>query len=385
MTRAVSFTLNGQPVAMEPASGESLLDALRERFGVVSIKDGCQPQGQCGCCLALIDGRPLVTCAFEARRAEGRDVLTLEGVSAREREVVSRALAAAGGVQCGFCIPGIALRAKHLLDRQAAPSRDEITRAIDLHLCRCTGYTQIVEAVELMARVWRGGEMPALLDDGGVGKPLARYGALGQALGARPYVADCSAGPLHGALPGARRARVLSIDTTKAAPLPGVRAGDCRGRAWRAGTGCSRTTGRASWPRARRVLRGRRSPPCGRRRTDCTRGGPWRSSTNVPPVLDPDAALAPGAPQVNPKHPNLLSRSVIRRGDAAAALSASAHVVTGTWQTQRIEHLFLEPEAALAEPLPDGRLGLYSQGQGVFDDRRQVARFLGVPDEQVHV
>ena len=104
-----------------------------------------------------------------------------------------------------------------------------------------------------------------------------------------------------------------------------------------------------------------------------------------PPVLDPEAALAPGAPQVNPKHPNLLSRSVIRRGDAAAALAGSAHVVSGTWHTQRIEHLFLEPEAALAEPLPDGRLALYSQGQGVFDDRRQVARFLGVPEESVHV
>jgi xanthine dehydrogenase molybdenum-binding subunit len=105
----------------------------------------------------------------------------------------------------------------------------------------------------------------------------------------------------------------------------------------------------------------------------------------LPPLLDPEAALAPGAPQVNPKHPNLLSRSLIRSGDAARALAASAHVVSGTWRTQRIEHLFLEPEAALAESLPDGRLALYTQGQGVFDDRRQVARFLDVPEEQVRV
>src|SRR5512138_2879135 len=87
----VRFTLNGRPVAIEPAPGESLLDALRERCGVVSVKDGCQPQGQCGCCLALIDGRPLVTCAFEAVRAEGRDVPTLEGVTAAEREVAAKA------------------------------------------------------------------------------------------------------------------------------------------------------------------------------------------------------------------------------------------------------------------------------------------------------
>ncbi len=136
----VRFTLNGEGRSVEPRPGESLLDALRERCGITSIKDGCQPQGQCGCCLALVDGRPLVTCAFEAERAEGRDVLTLEGLSPREREVVSRAFAAAGGVQCGFCIPGIAIRAKHLLDRSPDPSRDEIARAIDGHLCRCTGY-----------------------------------------------------------------------------------------------------------------------------------------------------------------------------------------------------------------------------------------------------
>src|SRR5512134_930958 len=190
MTTPVRFTLNGQPVAIEPATGESLLDALRERCAVTSIKDGCQPQGQCGCCLALIDVRPLVTCAFEASRAEGRSVLTLEGVSEREREVVSKSLVAAGGVQCGFCIPGIALRAKHLLDRHHSPTRAEIAVALDGHLCRCTGYTQIVEAVELMAGAWRGGDVPAPSDDGRVGAPLARYGGLEQALGERPYVAD---------------------------------------------------------------------------------------------------------------------------------------------------------------------------------------------------
>ena len=100
MTSPVRFTLNGRPVAIEPRPGESLLDALRERCGVVSIKDGCQPQGQCGCCLALIDGRPLVTCAFEAHRAEGHDVLTLEGVSVREREIVRGEIKAIYEIRC---------------------------------------------------------------------------------------------------------------------------------------------------------------------------------------------------------------------------------------------------------------------------------------------
>jgi xanthine dehydrogenase molybdenum-binding subunit len=103
------------------------------------------------------------------------------------------------------------------------------------------------------------------------------------------------------------------------------------------------------------------------------------------PVLDPEAALAPAAPRVNPRHENRLSHSVIRRGDADGALARSAHVVSGTWTTQRIEHCYLEPESALAEPLHDGRLGLYTQGQGVFDDRRQVAEFLGVSEDRIFV
>ncbi|MGB5879169.1 MAG: molybdopterin cofactor-binding domain-containing protein, partial [Thermoanaerobaculia bacterium] len=105
----------------------------------------------------------------------------------------------------------------------------------------------------------------------------------------------------------------------------------------------------------------------------------------LPPVLDPDKAMSEAAPQVNPQHPNVLSHTVVRHGEAAAALEASEHVVTGTWRTQRVEHLYLEPESALVEPVGEGRLRLYTQGQGIFDDRRQVARFLGVDQEQVEV
>ena len=199
-------------------------------------------------------------------------------------------------------------------------------------------------------------------------------------------------GLLHGALvlSAHARARVVRIDTSKAAALAGVRAvvtaADVPGERWYGLL-------YADWPGF--VAEGEEVRCVGDvlaavAADDARTARAAAALVEVeyeplPPVLDPEAALAPGAPQVNPKHPNLLSRSVIRRGDAAAALAASAHVVTGTWRTQRIEHLFLEPEAALAEPLPDGRLALYTQGQGVFDDRRQVARFLGVPEERVHV
>jgi CO/xanthine dehydrogenase Mo-binding subunit len=103
----------------------------------------------------------------------------------------------------------------------------------------------------------------------------------------------------------------------------------------------------------------------------------------LPPVLDPAEAIKPAAPRVNPRHENVLSRTIIQRSDVDAALASSAHVVTGTWQTQRIEHLFLEPEAALAVPLDDGRLHLYSQGQGIFDDRRQVAAVLAESEDNI--
>ena len=107
---AVEFTLNGKPVRVEPRADESLLETLRERCGIRSLKDGCSPQGQCGCCLALVDGHAKVTCGMTAASAAGHAVLTLEGLSEADRHLFSRAFAAAAGVQCGFCIPGIALR-----------------------------------------------------------------------------------------------------------------------------------------------------------------------------------------------------------------------------------------------------------------------------------
>jgi xanthine dehydrogenase molybdenum-binding subunit len=389
----IEFTLNGGRCAVEPEPGESLLEALRERLGVRSVKDGCQPQGQCGCCLALVDGAPKTACAVDAAKVEGKTVLTLEGLPAAEREQMAKAFVAAAGLQCGFCVPGIVLRAKHLLDKNPSPSRDEIALALDGHLCRCTGYVKIVDAVELMAMARRGEAIPEPNGNGRVGQSLRRYGGPGLVLGDRPYVADMVRdGMLHGAVTLSKhaRARVVRIDTAKARALPGVRAvvtaADVPGERW---YGLLYD----DWPGF--VAEGEEVRCVGDVLAAVAADDPRtarRAASLVeveyevlPPVLDPEAALAPGAPQVNPKHENVLQRSVIKRGDVETALAASAHVVSGTWQTQRIEHLYLEPEAALVEPLPDGKLALYSQGQGVFDDRRQVARFLGIPEESLYV
>lgn len=389
----VDFRLNGQPRSVEPAEGESLLETLRERCDVTSPKDGCSPQGQCGCCLVLVDGQPKVSCATAASKCHGKEIVTLEGLSEEERALTAKAFAVAAGLQCGYCIPGIALRAKTLLDKNPTPTREEIARAIDVHLCRCTGYVKIVDAIELLGRARRGEKLPELETDGHVGRSLPRQNAEALTLGLRPFVADMKRpGMLHGAvaLSPHARAKLLSLDLTKARAMPGVRAiataTDVPGDRWYGIL-------YADWPafvaigeEARCVGDVFAAVAADDERTARAAVAAIEATWEVlPAVLDPARALEPGAPVVNPKHANLLSQSIIRRGDADTALAASAHVVTGVWQTQRIEHLFLEPECALAEPLPEGKLGLFTQGQGVFEDRRQIASMLRIPEERIRV
>ncbi len=391
--KQVTFTLNGKPHTVEIREGENLLETLRTRCGIISTKDGCSPQGQCGCCLALVDGMPKVTCAVPAERAEGKEILTLEGLTPEERDLIARSFVAAAGLQCGFCIPGFALRAKSLLDKNPDPTREEIARGLDGHLCRCTGYVKIFDAVEILARARRGEMTPELVTDGGVGTRLARYRGLELAMGDRPYVDDMTRPDmLHGALvlsPHAR-ARVKRIDVSRAEALPGVAAvataADVPGERWYGLI-------KADWPGF--VAEGEEVRCVGdvlaavaaedeaiAREAAALVEVEYEVLT---PVLSPEEALAADAPQVNPKHGNILGKTVVRRGDAEEALAGSAHVVEGTWTTQRIEHLYLEPESAVAEPLPGGKMKLYTQGQGIFDDRRQVSAFLGMPEDDLEV
>ncbi|MBI5497105.1 MAG: selenium-dependent xanthine dehydrogenase [Deltaproteobacteria bacterium] len=389
----VEFTLNGEKRRIDAAPGQSLMDTLREQCGIKSCKDGCAPQGQCGCCLAIVDGQAKTTCATDVTKAQGKQIVTLEGLPAVEREMLAKSFVAAAGLQCGFCIPGIALRAKNLVDANPEPTRAQITKAIDGHLCRCTGYIKIIDAIETYAKARKTGQMPVLPEDGRVGKSWARYGGAEMTLGDRPYVADMQReGMLHGALVYSQhaRARVKRIDVSKARAHPGVvavaTAADVPGERWYGIL-------YSDWPGFIAVGEETRYVGDVLAAVAAVDERTARAATALveveyevlPAILDPKESIKPGAPQVNPKHDNLLSRSRITRGNAEDALAKSAHVVEGTWKTQRIEHLFLEPECALAEPLADGKWGLYTQGQGVFDDRRQVAAFLGIPEDNVYV
>src|SRR5262245_35194406 len=228
MGTPIEFNLNGTPRAVEVEDGVSLLEVLRDHFGVISPKDGCSPQGQCGCCTVIVDGRAVVSCAMPARSAAGKMVLTLEGFSELERETFADSFIVAGGLQCGFCTPGIIVRAKNLIDKTPDPTADQINRILSMHHCRCTGYVKIVDSIKLAAKALRG--EAAIEGDGHsgrIGTSTPRYEARELALGGRPYIDDMSfPGMLHGAvlLSEYPRALVKRIDISKAKEIPGVAA-----------------------------------------------------------------------------------------------------------------------------------------------------------------
>jgi aerobic-type carbon monoxide dehydrogenase small subunit (CoxS/CutS family) len=146
MSGRVSFVCDGETVDVEVAPGETLLSVLRERLGITSVKDGCAPQGQCGCCTVLVDGAARVACVTPVERIAGRAVTTVDGLPPDERDALADAFAAAGGSQCGFCTPGIIVRAA-ALSTKGAVTPGALDRALAAHLCRCTGWRTVVDAI----------------------------------------------------------------------------------------------------------------------------------------------------------------------------------------------------------------------------------------------
>jgi len=406
----VHLILDGAPTSVDCEEGMHLLEVLREVCGITTLKDGCAPEGFCGCCTILLDGRPALACLLRPDQVEGRQITTLDGIPEAQRRVLARAFVQEGAVQCGFCTPGIVTRAAHLLNHGLTADRQRVLHALDGHLCRCTGYHRIANAIQTAGEAWSAGgrfasseprsrpRFAGTHDDsrcssvaGGVGSSAPRYRAEAQALGERPYVADLTIpGMLHAAIVLSEhpRARVLRIDPSPALALPGVvrvlTAADVPGR---------RNVGLIvqDWPVL--VAEGETTRCVGDVLAVVVADSQHRARRAadavvvevevLEPVTDPESALSPGAPRVHDGG-NLLEACAYSRGDVDAALAASTHVLEETFTTQRIEHAFLEPEACLAVPESD-RLTVYSQGQGVHDDQRQIAAVLGVPIEAVTV
>jgi selenium-dependent xanthine dehydrogenase len=392
MSETISLTVNGHPVEIEAAPDETLLDVLREHLGLLSAKDGCQPEGYCGCCTVLVDGRARVSCSAPAASFAGKSIVTLEGLDDHEREAFALAFASTGASQCGFCSPGIVMKARNLLEKNREPSRDDIAKALAGNLCRCTGYVKVIDAVQQAGKILDGGEIPSLDWSGRIGSRTPKYETFELALGLKPFINDMVMdGMLHGALKFSDhpRAVIRKIDVSKAGAMDGVvtvaLAEDVPGE---------RAVGAIvdDWPIL--VAEGETTRCVGdvlAAVAATTRHAARAAAAAIEvdyevldPVTDPEAALDASAPKVHEKG-NLLKTYKIDRGDADRALKSSAHVVSETFQTQFIEHAFLEPESSIAYREADGVMRVFSGGQGVWDDRRQIARILGVDDRRVRV
>ncbi len=411
----VKFKLNGKETTASYERGMHFLEVLREGCGINSPKDGCAPQGYCGCCTILIDGHAALACLRKPEQMAGRDVITLEGLPEKVRQILTRAFVQEGAIQCGYCTPGILVRAASLLEQGRTGDRGAVAGALSGHLCRCTGYGRIVDAIQTAGEAWNNGgdfegheprhhnffgeqfgmhrEAAFAPKNGGqgIGQSAARYLGDQLAVGTKPFVADMEVeGMLHGALvlSAHPRANLLRLDASAAKALPGV----------------VRVFTAEDVPGSRRVGLIVRDWPIFVAEGETTRCvgdvlalvvadtcfHARRAAEKIiaeyevlPPVTDPFAALESDAPKVH-ESGNLLEVCAFSRGDVDAALATSQHVVKQTFTTQRVEHAFLEPEACLAIPV-DGGVRVFSQGQGVHEDQEQIAAVLGLALDQVEV
>ncbi|HVS87078.1 MAG TPA: molybdopterin cofactor-binding domain-containing protein [Candidatus Acidoferrum sp.] len=419
----VNFTLNGKPTVVSYEPGMHFLEVLREDCGIISPKNGCAPEGTCGCCAILVDGRPVLACLRKPEQMEGHDVVTLEGVPEEMRRVLSEAFVLEGGIQCGFCIPGILVRASSLLRQGCTDDRETVAKALDGHLCRCTGYARIIDAIQTAGEAWNNGgcieskeprrhfyfgeefgasRNPAFAREGkadgnGVGRSSLRYRGIDQALGERPFVDDMRVpGMLHAAplLSAHPRAKVRAIHTSAALTMPGIvkifTAGDVPGER---GTGLNvpdlpvfvavgETTCNVGDFLALVVADSAFHARQAAEKVDV-------DYEVLLPVTNPFVALEPGAPQVHAPgnlhvSGNLIETTAFARGDVDAAMDSATHVIEQTFSTQPIEPAFLEPEACLA--LPQGKgVKVHTQSQGSIFDQRQIAKVLKLPLEEVEI
>ena len=426
----ITFNLNGKPVTVPYEPGMHFLEVLREECGIVSVKDGCAPEGTCGCCLVMVDGAPALSCLRKPEQIDGHDVVTVEGLPADTRRVLSEAFVLEGGVQCGFCIPGILVRAAALMQQGRATDRPTVAKALDGHLCRCTGYGRILDSIQTAGDACKnGGRLPSdqprrhsyfgeefglrrkvhappavapgfgRPNGNGIGRSIPRHGGLEQALGETPFVDDMRLpGMLHGAmvLTEHPRARILQIHTDDAAAMPGVvrvfTAADVPG---------NRGTGMNDPDQPVFVAEGELTCCVADFLATVVADTPFHARQAaarvkvdydvLEPLTDMFEALEPGAPLVHspetfaPRPSNILQpATAFSRGDVDAALAASAHLIEATFETQPIDIAFLEPESCLVIPRHDG-VKVHTESQGSVYDHAQIARILNLDPANVEI
>ncbi len=385
-----AFTVNGKAVTVE--KNQKLLRFLRDELHLTSVKDGCS-EGACGTCTVLIDGKPTKACVPQTDKLEGKAVITVEGLSDREKAVFTYAFGEAGAVQCGFCIPGMVIAAKGLIDTNPDPTRAEAAAAIRGNICRCTGYVKIIDGILLAARLLREGTPVPEAETGGyqVGQRAHRIDVAEKVQGFGKYPDDiyvdgmCYGGAVRSAY---ARARVLSIDTAEAEALPGVvcvlTAKDIPGKNY---------IGHIVKDQATLIPVGEITHYLGdavalvcardRETLEAAKALVRVEYEPLPAVHDPTEAAAPDAPKVfEGAESNIQAHKRVSRGDADAAIEGSRYVLHEHFETPWTEHAFLEPECCVAIPLENGGVKLLTSDQSAHTTQRECMELLGVGPEE---
>ena len=395
----IQFTLNGEVTTFQGEGSVSLLSFLRQDKQLTAAKDGCSAQAACGACLVEVDGKGVLACVTPMSKVDGKSVTTLEGLPESLRQTLGEAFVKAGAVQCGFCTPGFLTRARLLLTSNPNPTRAEVVKAVRPHICRCTGYVKLVDAILLAAAELRG-ETPVsaphnegLSQSQGLNSSPARFKGYERAVGARPFVDDLFFdNTLHGALHFSEhpRARIKVVDVRAAEAMPGVHrvltARDIPGQQ------CSGLH-LDDWPL---YVAEDQITRCVSDVLACVLAdSPAQARAAAAAVrvdyevLDGifDMADAEHSPIHITPEGNVLKRVAFRQGSAVNdVLDGSAFVAEGHFETPAVEHAFLEPECTVAQPRPfDGQPGVhfYTMSQGIWHDRHCVAKLLNLPHERV--
>ena len=391
MSERYTFTVNG--VSRTTEKEEPLLRYLRDELRLTSVKDGCS-EGACGTCTILVDGKAVRACILTTKKAVGKSIVTVEGLTPEEKEAFVYAFGAVGAVQCGFCIPGMVLSGKALLDVNPNPTEAEIKKAIRGNVCRCTGYKKIIEGIALAGAILRGEQRidPALEEGAafGVGDRAFRSDVRGKVLGTGEYCDDLYLdGMVHASAVRSQypRARVLNIDASEALALPGVLA------VLTAADVPNNKVGHIQQDWDVMIAQGDITRCVGD--AICLVVAETEEILNqakalvkidyepLEPVRTIQDAMAPDAPRLHPGG-NLCQQRHVTRGDAKTALANSKYVVTQSYRTPFTEHAFLEPECAVAFPYRDG-VKVYTSDQGVYDTRKEISIMLGWEPERIVV
>jgi selenium-dependent xanthine dehydrogenase len=386
----INLTLNGQEITYAGNGKETLLNWLRLSQKIKSTKDGCSQEGTCGACLVEINKKAKSSCSILMEKLDGASIVTLEGVSEEIKSTLGKAFVASGATQCGFCTPGLIMRANVLLHKKNHPSRKEVTNAIKLNLCRCTGYVKVVDAILLASEKLKHKET-VHFESMDVGKSAPKYQALERALGAPLFMDDLEIDDmLFGVLCFSEhpRAKIVKLDTSKAEAIAGVikvlTAKDIPGtrdlglnvKDWPAYIAEGEITAYIGDVLACVVAE---SEAIARKAVDAIQ----LEYEVYEPLTDPEVALTSDIKLG--KNGNILKEVNVCYGEEIGKVFAdSAFVVSGTFETQMIEHAYLETESSVAL-YEDNKLTVYSQSQAIFREREQIASILGLEKEQVNI